>query len=64
MESLFTDKGHYTDVADQIDREVIKILEPFFKRWVYAGYSVREISHLINLALFTLELEQLIDWTK
>ncbi len=60
-EKLFDDKyQRYSPAALKIDREIDAALKPIFDKWGDAGYSYREISHLVTLSSTALECENVL----
>jgi hypothetical protein len=61
MKSLYREIFRYTDDADRLDYSVMQLLRPIFDIYVKAGYSPREISHLIMGTITELELSAVLD---
>jgi hypothetical protein len=61
MKSLYS-KPNYrmNDDAFKLNDEVTAAIRPIVKKYEDLGYSPREISHLISLAMIDIELESLI----
>ena len=58
---LFTEDEHWNDIAMQIDAEVRKVTWPIVKKFVAAGYNVREICHILLHNAAALECEFILD---
>jgi hypothetical protein len=58
---LFTESGQYTEESSQLDIEVYQALFPILSKWVDAGYSPREIAHVMEHSVFDLELNEMMD---
>ena len=43
MKHLFNDKDEWTEESRNLDREVGEALRPIIKKWLDAGYSIRDI---------------------
>jgi hypothetical protein len=56
MKSLFDENHRYTDAAITLDSEFNKNIEELYKKYIDMGYSPREISHVMQLALFDTEM--------
>lgn len=55
--SLFREKDNrYTKDAEQLDNDATDFLLDLFKEYTKKGYSPREISHVLQLAVFSMEL--------
>jgi len=60
-EILFDDKyQRFEPAAMELGREIDAALKPIFDKWGDAGYSFRDISHLVTLASTALECENVI----
>jgi hypothetical protein len=53
---LFDENHRYTDAAITLDSEFNKSIEELYKKYIDMGYSPREISHVMQLALFDTEM--------
>lgn len=60
MDSLYREDGRYTANASVLDEDTTKLLTPVFKKFLNAGYSPREISHIMSSAISMLELEAIL----
>jgi len=54
---LYDENDKYTNDSGNLDREVTEALKPIFEKYVEAGYSFRDISHVTLHAVFGLEME-------
>lgn len=61
MKSIYSEDDRYTPECNQLDIEVHDALKPVFDRWVALGYSIRQVSHLIQGAAYELELMAMLD---
>lgn len=61
-EKLFDDEEKYTEPGLSLDREAGEALRSVFEKYVRAGFSVRDISHIVHGAVTDLELTILLDW--
>lgn len=64
MDNLYSEdkRETYNAVGDALDKEAGALIRPLFKKYHDAGYSARQISHIIMGAAFEIELETLLDW--
>jgi hypothetical protein len=53
---LFNEDSRYTEDALKLDREINDALMDIFRKWIDKGYSVREIGHIVGLAVWDVEL--------
>lgn len=56
-ESLFNEDHRYTPDATTLDILTHQALKGIFMQFVEKGYSPREISHIMQLSMFDLELD-------
>lgn len=61
MKSLYTDKLCYTADGSAVEDEAHAALRPLMQKWVAAGYSPREVSHVLISAATILECESVLD---
>jgi len=60
--SLFThDTERLNNAGFTLGAEIHKELSPIFKKWVDAGYSIRDISHVIHNEVTDMELSHVLD---
>ena len=55
--SLFIDGEKYSEDAFSLDKDVMAAMKPIMRKYREMGYSARQISHVINLAVYDLEIE-------
>lgn len=61
MKTLFDGEGRYTDDANRLESSVIAAIKPIFKQFIDAGYCPRSISHAVQLCIYDLEIESVLD---
>lgn len=54
--SLYNEVHRYTPEAVVLDDDARNLIAPLFKRYAEMGYSPREISQIIQRAVFDIEL--------
>ncbi len=59
--SLFDANNKYKVDAQDLDADVSAELQGYFQKYVELGYSPREISHIIMLAVMGLEMEFMLE---
>jgi len=59
-DTLFDDRNRYKPKAAELTREMDKLLRPIFDQYVVQGFSVREISHIMLLAVMDAENETIL----
>ncbi len=62
MKTFYDSDERYNEIAQSLDREVLKVLEPIFKRWVKYGYKARDISKIMSDSVYDIELRTIIGW--
>ena len=60
MVRLFDENERYTQAALDLDAETAKAVQVIFDRYVTAGYSVRDVSFLMQKAINELELTEMV----
>lgn len=61
MKSLYDENFRYTEAAVEIDYEVTEAVKYLFRNSVREGYNPREVSHVMQSAIATLELEEVLN---
>lgn len=64
MKRLFNQNDKYIPEAMDLDTEASKLLRDLFKRWASAGFSVRDISHVVHGAVTEAELTTVLGFNK
>ena len=54
------ENDRYIDATIKLDLETTRALRPIFDRCTKAGYSYRDISHVMMQAVFGLEMEAIL----
>jgi len=52
---MYDDGGRYTNGGHDLDLEVGNALRPIMEKWAEEGYNMREIAHVIHLAVIDIE---------
>lgn len=60
MKEFFDETNRYGEAAAMVDEQTYKALKPIFDFWIKEGYKVREISHLMSLSIFDIEMETIL----
>ena len=60
--SLYDKTNRYTEDALVLATQAEDVLDKVFLKWVAAGYSPREISHVIHGVVTDMELEEILGW--
>jgi len=61
--SLFNEDDLYTDEAFALNESVVIALTPIVKEAIRNGFSIREIIHVLHLAVTDIELDVILDIT-
>ena len=61
VKALYGEDDRYTAEANALDIQVHDALKPVFDRWAALGYSIRQISHVVQGAAYELELMAMLD---
>ena len=60
MKTLFQEDGRYTSDAIHLIGQLRKVFKPIIKGYAKNGYSIREISHIAQAAIFDFENEYIL----
>lgn len=60
MKNIYDENDRYTLEANRLDEEVRALILPLFERYVREGWSVRQISHLMQGTIYELELRAML----
>jgi hypothetical protein len=52
---MYDDGGRYTNGGHDLDLEVGNALRPIMEKWAEEGYNMRDIAHVIHLAVIDIE---------
>jgi len=61
MTSSLYKNDDYTQEALALIEETRSAMTPIIKKWVQAGFSFREVAHLMHSAVFEVELDEAMD---
>jgi len=59
--TLYDEYEGYSDDAAKLNREIVSVLKPIYKKWELKGFSIREIGHIASEASHEAMLEQIMD---
>jgi len=52
---MYDDGGRYTNGGHDLDLEVGNALRPIMEKWAKEGYNMRDVAHVIHLAVIDIE---------
>lgn len=61
MKSVYDENDRYGVDANRLDQATHQLLKPLFEEWVKNGFSVRQISHVMQGSVIDLELTHMLD---
>lgn len=56
MKKIYNENDSFSDTAQEIEREFYHLVKPLFDRWIAEGYSIRELSHLLQGSISEMEI--------
>ena len=62
MKHLFDEDDKWTELCSQLDKETKGAIAPLFKKWVEAGYSIRQIEQIMHGTIVSESLLHLLRW--
>ena len=62
MEALYTKEGRLNDMGTALTNDTNDALKDLFKQYRDLGYSPRGIAHVMQGAVWELELINVLDW--
>ena len=64
MKRLFNENDQYIEIANQLASAVSYVINDIFREYINLGYSVRDISHVINSDVTEREIIHVLGWDK
>ena len=64
MKRLFNENDQYIEIANQLASAVSYVINDIFREYINLGYSVRDISHVINSVVTEREIIHVLGWDK